>query len=120
MTPLQAVAAALHRFMLQPVHAEIGQKRMMLMALTTCVQQHGFCTYDLESQREVTQAVMLLQAVAGALGRSMPKPVLDKIGQKEIMLMTPTSCAMFQPVIVPVVLYRLPAERAWACKSAVR
>jgi len=47
--PLQAVAAALRKSMPEPVLARIGQKRTMLMILTTCVQQDGICMYDLES-----------------------------------------------------------------------
>jgi len=90
--PLQAVAAALRKSMPEPVLARIGQKRTMLMILTTCVQQHGCFAYDLENRREVTQAVMLLQAVAAALGRSRPGPVLARTGQKRLMLMTLTTC----------------------------
>ncbi len=91
--PLQAVAAALRRFMPEPVLAKIGQKRMMLMTLTTCVQQHGLCTYDLGNRKDVMQVVMLLQAVAAALRRLMPEPVLVRIGHKRTMLMILTSCA---------------------------
>lgn len=47
---LQAVAAALGRSRLEPVLAKIGQKRM---TLTTCAQQLGSCTYDLEFYREM-------------------------------------------------------------------
>lgn len=39
------------------------------------------------------QAVMLLQAVAAALSRSRLEPVLAKIAQKRMMLMTLTTCA---------------------------
>lgn len=47
--PLQAVAAAPRRSMPGPVLDKIGQKTMMLMTLTTCVQQDRVRMHDLES-----------------------------------------------------------------------
>ena len=86
--PLQAVAAALGRSMPEPVLARNGQKRMMLMILTTCVQQHGFCAAKMDGSLSL---------------------FLERIYS-----------AMFQPVIVPVEMYRLPAGRAWIGNTAVR
>lgn len=42
-------------------------------------------------QRAEAQAVMLLHTVAAALRRSMPEPVLARIGQKRTVLMSLTT-----------------------------